>query len=79
MKIVNASRKQTKEEMFKVGNVIYNGFDYYLVVSSDKGYTLINLSDNSVFMEQSSLSELESSSHWSEDGELVDAELTIIE
>lgn len=79
MKIVNTSRKQADaKEMYKVGNVIYDGIIYYLVVESDEGYALINLNNNSVFMEQGSLSAL-AKACWDEGDRLVDAELTIIE
>lgn len=79
MKIVAASRKQEDaKEMYKVGNVIYDGDDYYLVITSNIGYALINLSNDSVLMEQSSLSAL-AKVCWSGSDKLVDAELTIIE
>lgn len=79
MKIVTASRKQEDaKEMYKVGNVIYNGVTYYFVIKSSEGYALVDLSDNSVFMEQSSLSAL-AKACWDEGDKLVDAELTIIE
>jgi len=79
MKVVTASRTQKDaKEMYKVGNVIYDGLDYYLVITSDKGYALINLSNDSVFMEQSSINAL-SDACWSGNDKLVDAELTIIE
>ena len=79
MTIVTAPRKQKDaKEMYKAGNVIYDGIVYYLVVERDEGYALINLSNNSVFMEQSSLSAL-AKACWDEGDRLVDAELTIIE
>lgn len=78
MKIVAASRKQEDaKEMYKVGNVIYDGNDYYLVITSDKGYALINLSNDSVFMEEISINAL-ANACWSGSDKLVDAELTII-
>jgi len=79
MKVVTASRTQNDaKEMYKVGNVIYDGVYYYLVINNEKEYALINLSNNSVFMEQSSLSAL-AKACWDEGDRLVDAELTIIE
>lgn len=79
MKVVTASRTQNDaKEMYKVGNVIYDGVYYYLVINNEKEYALINLSNNSVFMEQSSLSAL-ANACWDSGDKLVDAELTIIE
>ena len=79
MKIVTVQRKQeAAKEIYKVGNVIYDGLIYYLVIKSREGYALVNLNSNSIFMEKGSLSALENAC-WGEGDELVDAELTIVE
>lgn len=79
MKVVKAPRTQKDaKEMYKVGNVITDGFEYYLVVEGDRGYALVSLSNNSVGMKKDSLSELAYAA-WGESDKLVDAELTIID
>jgi len=78
MKIVKAPRTQKDaKEMYKVGNVITDEFEYYLVVEGDRGYALVSLSNNSVGMKKDSLSELANSA-WHDGDKLVDAELRIL-
>lgn len=78
MKIVTASRTQKDaKEMYKVGNIIADGLGYYLIVTSNKGYALVDLSNNSVVIEKASLYEIAEEA-WDASDKLVDAELTIV-
>lgn len=53
MKVVKTLRKlEDAKEMYKVGNVIYDGDEYYLIVESNEGYALVNLNRNTMFMEK---------------------------
>lgn len=79
MKIVdNSVTQKNAKEIYKVGNVINDGLEYYLVVASNEGYALVSLSSNTLLMEKESLSELAEAAQ--DDGDrLVDAELRILE
>lgn len=77
MKIdIEKVKKPTLEEIYRVGNVIQTGKPpyFYLVVSTEHGYALVDLNTNMTINESETLLELAKDST-DEDDQLIDVKI----